>query len=130
MFRDVLGRSTDECNLDVAGCVLLPPAAPDRVPQAVRPPGGHHTGQALHEIDGTMPIYCPNTSNPTQRLAGRGGSSPAEASGSALKTGTLEGGDTSPLDPQTPDLNSHTKHAADAPSSEENSNGAAGTTSS
>lgn len=69
MFRDVLNRSTDECSLDVAGCVLLPPAAPVGAPQAVRPAGGHHTGQALQEIDASMPIYRPNTADPADCLA-------------------------------------------------------------
>lgn len=85
MCRDVLNRSTDECSLDVAGCVLLPPAGPVSAPQAVRPAGGHHTGQALQDIDGSMPVYCPNTSDPADCVSVWRGALSGDATTGALQ---------------------------------------------
>jgi hypothetical protein len=64
LCRDVLNSSTDECNLDVAGCVLLPPLSRSDVPVAVRRGGHHHTGQSLQDVDVSIPLYCPNSAPP------------------------------------------------------------------
>lgn len=87
LCRDVLNRSTDECSLDVAGCVILPPPAPVGAPQGVRPAAGHHTGQALKDIDDSMPIYCPNPSDPADCLTVWNGS----LSGSSSSTDEGQG---------------------------------------